>query len=586
MNRIIYSIFFLLLIIAPSLGLNVTITQAPSVYANDTSYNATLYLYASSFSNNTAYNATIISAISSFSNNTEQIGTLLLMTLNFFDIQQPGNETLSVIVTNEFSSPVTNATVNGTITAPNGTQTQINFTETATGNYTKNFTFDTVGNWTIAVSASKAGFNNISSAKNIYIGLIELASFTGIDVYQSTTASFSFGIKNKGNVTSSNVSSSLFIYDSTGGLVFSKTGSSVSVSAGQNLTNTLTWSVGSTAAGTYNATGYLNFTDTNNATALTPNRTFLFQVLALPPTAPTPSPSGGGGGGPTIIIIKNVTQAVENVPVQEFIQFSSIPILIEAYPGYRTTQPVTIFNPLDTPIDGVRMSVKNIPDTWFFADKDRADLQPGQTGTFTINFIVPGDAQPGNYQGSFSFTNGDYLRDFAFILRVNQVLPGQTSLISKESVVHEVSERTNFVIFVKNKDKFLESLSITERVDKSIASNVNELEFSVPPTKVIQPDPIIQWTFKNLFPNEQRNITYRVKKVINTTRPFIQTSIEEIVSIERVSEVVPVFVNLYDFVYIIPIAVIFILVIIRRIRKSRARESLSEARKLAERLRG
>lgn len=590
---LLYIFFLFLTILIPALAINVTITQTAAAKSNNSLYNATIFLHPSNFANDTNYNITVKFASTSFSNNSEQLGTILLATLNFFNMpQQNTNQTLSAIIKNEYGALQSNATVNGIVIAPNGGQAQINFTETATGNYTYSFLFDQIGNYTIAVSVTKTGFNNITGSKNIYVGLIEFASFTGIDVFQSTTAYFDLGLRNKGNMTST-VVPFLYIYNAAGTLVFSIQGLSSTVSAGQNVSlfqhNTLAWSVGSTAAGVYNATAYLRFTDTTNTTAQTSNRSVLFQVRAVPTTTTTTT-SGGGGGttvtGGTYIIVQNETQAVVNVPTPEFVQFINIPILIEAYPSYRTSHEIVLFNPTDVDINNIRMSVNNIPENWFTIDKDTINLPAQDADTISINFIIPQDAPPGNYQGTFSFSNAEYLRDFAFIVRVNQVLPGQTSLVTKESVVQEVAERTNFVINIKNRNTFLESLRITEKIDKDIANHVSEVEFSIQPSKVVQADPIVQWTLTNLLPNEERNITYKVKKTINTTKPFIYTSIEELVSVERVSEVLPLTINIYDIAVIIPIAVLFIIVLLHRIRKSRTRESMSEARRLAERLRG
>lgn len=585
--------FFILLALAvPVLSLNATITQAPAAKSNNTLYNATIFMQPSNFANGTSYNATINFA-TSFGNNTEPLlGSVLLLSLNFLDMQQHNtNQTLSVIVKNEFSLPVTNVTVNGTVIAPNGTQTQINFTETSTGNYTKNFTFDQIGNWTIAATAAKPGFNNATGAKSIHVGLIEFVSFTGIDVFQSTTAFFDLGLRNKGSV-SSTVVPFLVIYDSSGGVVFSVQGLSSTVAAGQNISlfqhNILTWSVGSTAAGTYNATAYLRFTDTTNNTVQAPNRTFLFQVKAISTSGSVAggSSSGGssGGGGTKIVIIQSPNQSVENLPVEEFIQFINIPILVEAYPGYQTSQHITMFNPTDVDINDIKLSITGIPADWVFTDKNSLNLLYQDADTIFVQFRIPNNAQPGNYQGTFSFANAKYLRDFAFILRINQVLPGQAVLVSKEAVLQEVAERTEFVIYIKNKDKFLESLRVTEKIDKDIAGHVSEVEFSTPPTKVLQDDPLVQWTFKNILPNGERNITYRVRKTINTTKPFIYTSIEEIESVETTNQTAPIFVNIYDILAILPVMLLFIAVIMYRMHKSSARQSMQEARRLSRRL--
>jgi hypothetical protein len=260
---------------------------------------------------------------------------------------------------------------------------------------------------------------------------------------------------------------------------------------------------------------------------------------------------------------------------------------VETYQGRTVQQTIHMFNPLGVPIENVRIAVKGLPQEWFFIESaDVVTLQPHDDGTFNIIFTIPQNAQPGTYQAQYSFGNGQYLRDFSFILRVNQIVPGQPTTVSKHAIVDELNDLTRFIISIRNLDTYLESLTVTEKIDKNVAEHVSEVEFSIPPTKVIQPDPIVQWTLSNLLPNEHRNITYRVKKTINTTKPFIYTSIEEIVSVERLSRIAPLTISIYDAALIVPILIIFVLVIVHRLRKSRTRESMSEARRLAERLRG
>jgi len=497
--------------------------------------------------------------------------------LNFFDMTDIGNQTLSVIVTNQNSELISEAIVNGTVTSPNGTQTQVNFTETAAGNYTINFTFDQIGNYVIAVSVNKTGFDNITGSKSIYVGLVEFTEFTGSDVFQGTTAFFDLTLRNKGNV-SATVIPFLAIKTLSGTIVFSKTGYASALTANQTVSflqhNTLVWTVGSATAGIYNATAHINFTGPDNITRQTPTKSFTFQVKAQSVTT-VGGTTGGAVSGGTIIIIN---ESVENVPTEEFVQFLNIPILIETDPGGYVPETIVVYNPTGKSINNIRIRVENIPSGWYFIENENIEsVAPASSNVVNIIFTIPPDAPSGNYQGKIIFQNENLLREYSFILRINPPLPTNV-MISRIAEVKEVQGRTNFIVIVRGR-KDLESVSVVERIDKSIASSIDEIEFSIPPTRVIQPDPIVEWILNDLKAGEERNITYFVRKAINTTSPFIYSSVEQVVTIEKAEPPREPVINLSDILVVLPIIVIVIIILVYRSRKYREREKISEAKR-------
>ena len=62
----------------------------------------------------------------------------------------------------------------------------------------------------------------------------------------------------------------------------------------------------------------------------------------------------------------------------------------------------------------------------------------------------------------------------------------------------------------------LGQVTYIEEIPKTIAANIAELTFNIPPTQILNADPVVLFTFNNLAGGEAREITYMVNKNIQT----------------------------------------------------------------------
>ncbi len=510
----------------------------------------------------------------------------LIGTLNFNDMVKPGSQTLSVIVTNSLLEPISNATIVSNITLPNGTIVVANFSETSTGNYTFPYNFTEIGDYDIKVHVSKSGFIPAAGNRTIYVGLVKLLSFTAdSEVFQGSTMHFKFSARNTGNV-SSTIVPSFRIYDSSGSLIFSKEGVASTLEA--NLTqsliqfNVMSWFVGSASSGMYNASGTILFTDPDNLTANTPNKTLLFTVLQS--VVPQPPAVGAGGVVPAPTITKEVLVppvVVTLEPIREFM-ISNAPVLVEVYPMDLLTVPVSMTNPLNKSITNISVTVRGIPSRWYFVPVDIIELGPGETTTIPVTFTIPQNAEIGNHPAAIVIQNHELRKETNYILRVNQRTEQQPAITYESAYVNEFENRTSINIRIRNKEDTKKTLNVIVRIDKAIAHSVEEVVFVTEPLRLVSPN-LAEFELKNMLPGEERNITYYVRKMVVNTAPFLYSSIEQILFIEIKPPIEkPVVVVEEKYVYTIT-TIVFVLIIVAVViyayRKKKIKEALKEAKR-------
>ena len=508
----------------------------------------------------------------------------LVGTLNFFDMTKPGIQNLSIIVTDNQNQLISNVTVNANITLPNGTIVNASFVESSTGNYTFFYNFTDIGDHTISVHLSRSDYISAAGSRTIHVGLVRFISFESeSEVFQGSTLHFKFSAKNIGNV-SSTIVPSFRIYDANGALVFAKEGvaSTLEGNATQSLIqfNTMSWFVGSTAPGTYNASGRIAFTDPDNLTAYTPNKTLTFNVLQTTIAQPG---AVGGGAVPAPTITKEVLLppvVVELEPVREFM-ISYAPVLVEVYPLDIITVPVSMTNPLNKTITNISVNVKDLPSRWYFIPVDIIELGPGETRTIPVTFTIPLNAEIGNHPAAIVIQNHELRKETNYLLRVNQrteVLPAVTY---ESAFVNELENITTYNIRIKNREDAIRTMNVIVRIDKSIAESVEEVVFVTEPKRIIQPDPIVEFEFRDMRPGEERNITYFVRKLVVDTSPFFYSAIEQIRFIEIKPLPAPVAVEekyIYTGATIILIGIIAVAVI-TIIKRKQIEKALNEAKR-------
>jgi len=368
-----------------------------------------------------------------------------------------------------------------------------------------------------------------------YPPLVNFTSLAGESVvYQSTTARFQLSVRNLRDA-SSTVVPRMFIYNSAGALVYQRTGSSVTMEGGTNVSllqySTLIFSVGTVAAGTHNATFNLLYTDENNATQATHNKSVLFEIRALAETSSSSSSSSSGVSYYNYVMpIKSEDDVEEPAIPEKFVEFGSVPALIEVLSGEERTETITIHN-IGEAAASLSVRLDGIPEGWTSLSDSFIALNAGEEQDVAIIISIPKDTLPGNYQGKISISDGKLLRESVFILRINNPIKTQDvekATVSKTAYINEGKKKTDFVIKVKNGKSFSKKLTITERIDKRIAEDSDELVFDKEPSRILERDPLIEWLFTDVEPNGERNITYSVKKIVNTTKAFVALSVEQV----------------------------------------------------------
>ena len=389
-------------------------------------------------------------------------------------------------------------------------------------------------------NAPAAGIGNTTSYR-IYLGLVSflakfdelpivdvaLSSFAGEPfVFQGTTARFQLTVKNTGN-RNSEIAPRLYIYDSSGALAFQRTGSSVTLEGSSTVSllqySTLTFSVGTIAPGIYNATANILYTDARNMTQVTANKSILFEIKAVSTSTTTPGGGTTGGGGS---VIQNITKPGR-------VEFTEIPVLIELKNGEENNQVISIRNPSGKAIKNLKIYAEGIPDSWIYINNPLINIDPYGASDISVLVQAPAEAPPGNYITRITASNDDAESSFSFLLRVvNPLNPTEKGgseplFVSKIATADTQKENTFFTLKVKNGNKFAKKISVVEKIEKSIAASSDDIVFLTQPSKIIQRDPEVEWTFNDVNAYEERNITYYVNKVVNTTKSFVYSSVEQ-----------------------------------------------------------
>lgn len=106
------------------------------------------------------------------------------------------------------------------------------------------------------------------------------------------------------------------------------------------------------------------------------------------------------------------------------------------------------------------------------------------------------------------------------VFEVREKTTGQTTFVSK-------------VTLKLNPDKDLKNVNIVEAISKSVATSVSEITFLGEQPKVLQADPVVQWTFPVVEKNETKILSYSVAKKIEKIETTV--AVAEVISPTQVS---------------------------------------------------
>ena len=149
-----------------------------------------------------------------------------------------------------------------------------------------------------------------------------------------------------------------------------------------------------------------------------------------------------------------------------------------------------------------------------------------EAGTFRINFFSTG--------GAAVLRNGDPFLDcglFDFMMDVSsKIYPDIASEVGASLLLQELKENVNFVdetrTFVTDgsgtevtmtlrPSKNLEKIRHIEIISKCFSEHVDILDFEIPPTMILNDDPIVMWEFDNVVEGDEISLSYKVAEMID-----------------------------------------------------------------------
>jgi hypothetical protein len=239
------------------------------------------------------------------------------------------------------------------------------------------------------------------------------------------------------------------------------------------------------------------------------------------PTGITPSGGAAGGGGGAAFNI--TTLPTVNV------EFSKMPILREVAPGQSIVTGIIVKNKGNSTLSGLNIEVSGIPQEWVTITPKSLDLDPSQTGGFSIGISVPGVVAFGDYKVVITLKNEIAEDRSFFILRVKSITPQDDKPFVIRIVEIDKSEgKTNVELDVSNPTEVWNYADVVEYVPKELANSTDLIEFKTTPSEIIQKDPIISWRIFNLTANDTRRIYYSASNVLEEFTSYIYWPLKEL----------------------------------------------------------
>ncbi len=346
---------------------------------------------------------------------------------------------------------------------------------------------------------------------------------------QNQIIDFIVTVENAGNVPI-NATPFVNITDSSNTTISNVTFTPLTILVGNNATFVGPWNTNGYPIGDYKGVVVVNYTSN-----ITPPMEATFRIQAVAP--PT-----GGGRRSRLTPPQNLTPPEELLPTlpvilepldEDFgesrISFEKYPVLEEVRPGESTTADVLVSNIGDAGIAQMSERVEGVPSEWVIVRSDDGVLEAGESRGVNMGFTVPAGAFPGNYRVSVVLEGEDSEVRTFFILRVKPY-PAELERPSiTRRVVIDLKESTSKIsLKVENAGRFIKRLEIVEDVPKEIASNYNQLDFSVLPSEIIEADPIIKWSIGDIDFFETRTLTYESPITLQEYSPYVNWPIKQI----------------------------------------------------------
>jgi NPCBM-associated, NEW3 domain of alpha-galactosidase len=377
------------------------------------------------------------------------------------------------------------------------------------------------------------------------VGAVSLVQITDFSVTPTFTSQnqlidFSVTVKNTGNLPI-NATPLINVTNASNITISNITFTPVSIAVGNNATFIASWNTNNYPLGDYSP-GVLVYY--GNKT--TPTYNSFFKIQSVTP----PSTSGSGGSDRNVTAVPPMpdTEPGKLIPPEELlpelpplippeeqtldegkIGFVKYPVILEIRPGGTATADILVSNIGDANITPLSVEITGVPREWVEVMTEDIELKAGDFIGINMGFSVPAGAWPGNYRVTVVLKSGDSEARMFLILRVKPY-PAKLErpVVTRRVVVDTQKGTSTITLEVENAGRFIKKLEVVEEIPKDLASNVDQVDFGVPPSEIIESDPVVKWALEDIDFYEIRTIDYVVHRVLEEYSAYVNWPLRQL----------------------------------------------------------
>jgi hypothetical protein len=384
----------------------------------------------------------------------------------------------------------------------------------------------------VLASPASAQSTNVTSTTSVNpLALANVSAFSVTPAFtsQNQFIDFSVPVKNIGNLPI-NASAAINITNSSNSTISNLTFSNISILVGDDGLFIQSWNTNNYPLGDYRGVVVVYYDGKSTSPVEAP-----FKIQTVTP--PIIRRSGSSGPPPTNItppeeLLPELPPIIppEEQPLGEArIRFVKYPVLKEMRPGGVATADILISNIGDVNISRLSVDIEDMPKEWVVVKTEDMELNAGGLEGINLGLSVPSGAWPGNYRVTVVLKSNDSIAKTFFILRVKPYpVELERPSVTRSVVVDTENSLSIASLHIENSGRFIQRLEIIEEIPKAIASNVNQVDFEVPPSDIIKSDPVVRWTFEYLDFYETRTITYKVPKTLEEYATYVNWPVRQI----------------------------------------------------------
>jgi hypothetical protein len=325
-------------------------------------------------------------------------------------------------------------------------------------------------------------------------------AFTGQDEY----IDFSVTVENTGNLPL-NATPALYIIDSSNNTLANVTLTPARIEVGNNVTFFTGWYTGRLPMGKYRAVALVHYDGGPSFPAET-----RFEIQR--------EVSGSDRPIPPVEIPLGDTR----------LRFTRFPVIEEMRPGETGTSDILFTNVGDANIPQMEVEIEGIPEEWVDVRAGDTELEAGDHSGINMILSVPPGAYPGNYRVTTVLKGEESEARTFFILRVKPY-PAELDrpVITRRVVVDTQREVSTVTLKVENAGRFVRRAEVVEDIPKAVASSINQVDFNVPPSEIIEYDPVVRWAMEDIDFFETRIITYEVSRGLEEYTSYVNWPLKQ-----------------------------------------------------------